>query len=103
LKNKKILLTENFGNLKIILYIYQKNKRSYDELYKPETAKETMSGKIVAVGDGLFTQQGVKIPMKLRVDDEVLLDGTGIQIKIDGVKYNLYRESEILMVKLSDN
>jgi co-chaperonin GroES (HSP10) len=37
------------------------------------------------------------------VDDEVLLDGTGIQIKIDGVKYNLYRESEILMVKLSDN
>jgi len=32
LKNKKILLTENFGNLKIILYIYQKNKRSYDEL-----------------------------------------------------------------------
>ena len=58
-----------------------------------------MTGKVVGVGDGLFTQQGVRIPMKLKVDDEVVLDGTGIQIKIDGVKYNLYRESEILMVK----
>jgi chaperonin GroES len=87
----------------VLVLVSKHDEKTKGGLYKPETAKETMSGKIVAVGDGLFTQQGVKIPMKLRVDDEVLLDGTGTQIKIDGVKYNLYRESEILMVKLSDN
>ena len=87
----------------MLVLVSKHDEKTKGGLFNPETAKETMNGKIVAVGDGLFTQQGVKIPMKLRVDDQVLLDGTGIQIKIDGVKYNLYRESEILMVKLSDN
>ena len=83
----------------VLVSVNKHDNKTKGGLYKPETARETMTGKVVAVGDGLFTQQGVKIPMKLKVDDEVVLDGTGIQIKIDGVKYNLYRESEILMVK----
>jgi co-chaperonin GroES (HSP10) len=35
--------------------------------------------------------------MKLKVGDMVLVPNTGIQLKLDGEKVNLYREQEILM------
>lgn len=55
---------------------------------------------VEAVGDGLFTQNGVSIPMSLKVGDEVILPGyhQGQEVKIGGTKYILIRESEILMV-----
>jgi chaperonin GroES len=56
--------------------------------------------KVEAVGDGLFTQSGVSIPMSVKVGDEVILPGyhQGQEIKIGGTKYIVIRESEILMV-----
>lgn len=55
---------------------------------------------VEAVGDGLFTQNGVAIPMSLKVGDEVILPSyhQGTEVKIGGNKYILIRESEILMV-----
>ena len=35
--------------------------------------------------------------MKLSVGDVVIVPNTGTQLKLDGVKYNLYREHEILL------
>jgi chaperonin GroES len=68
----------------------------------PDSARqEDVKRAIVeAVGDGLFTQAGVPIPMSLKVGDEVILPGyhQGQEIKVGGKKYILIRESEILMV-----
>ncbi len=52
------------------------------------------------MGDGLFTQNGVAIPMSLKVGDEVILPPyhQGQEVKIANKKYILIRESEILMV-----
>jgi co-chaperonin GroES (HSP10) len=36
----------------------------------------------------------------LKVGDVIIVPNTGIQLKIDGEKYNLYREGEILMVEV---
>ena len=71
-------------------------------LYKPESNKEQMKGEVLAVGSGIFTTTGTEIPMKLRVGDNVIVPNTGIQLKLDGEKLNLYREQEILM-KITDN
>lgn len=68
----------------------------------PDSARQedVKRAKVEAVGDGLFTQAGVPIPMSLKVGDEVILPGyhQGQEVKIGGVKYILIRESEILMV-----
>ena len=68
----------------------------------PNSAKtdDIKKAKVEAVGDGLFTQNGVAIPMSLKVGDEVILPGyhQGVEVKIGGAKYILIRESEILMV-----
>ena len=66
-------------------------------LYKPESNKEQMKGEVLAVGSGIFTTTGTEIPMKLKVGDMVIVPNTGIQLKLDGEKLNLYREQEILM------
>ena len=59
---------------------------------------------VIAVGPGLFTQTGDKIPMTCRVGDVViapsrLLSGkNGNEVVLEEEKYLLVRESEISMV-----
>lgn len=68
----------------------------------PDSAKseDVKRAKVEAVGDGLFTQSGVAIPMSVKVGDEVILPPyhQGVEIKVGGNKYLLLRESELLMV-----
>lgn len=68
----------------------------------PDSAKseDVKRAKVEAVGDGLFTQSGVAIPMSLKVGDEVILPPyhQGMEVKVGGNKYIILRESEILMV-----
>jgi chaperonin GroES len=68
----------------------------------PDSAKseDVKRAKVDAVGDGLFTQSGVAIPMSVKVGDEVILPPyhQGVEIKVGGNKYILLRESELLMV-----
>tara|TARA_Y100000593_G_scaffold36534_2_gene70998 strand:- start:1173 stop:1478 length:306 start_codon:yes stop_codon:yes gene_type:complete len=62
---------------------------------------------VIAVGTGLYTQTGNKIPMICKEGDVVLapvskLSGkNGNEVKLDGEKYILVREADIVMV--SDN
>jgi len=59
---------------------------------------------VVAIGDGLFTQTGDRIPMSTRVDQEVLIHTSNVgdqkKIRIEDEDYILIRESEIAMIKL---
>ena len=68
----------------------------------PDSAKseDIKRAKVEAVGDGLYTQSGVAIPMSVKVGDEVILPPyhQGQEIKVGGKKYLLLRESELLMV-----
>jgi len=68
----------------------------------PDSAKseDIKKARVEAVGDGLYTQSGVAIPMSVKVGDEVILPPyhQGQEVKIGGNKYLLLRESELLMV-----
>lgn len=83
----------------------QEEKKTSTGIIIPETvtANDVKLGTVVAVGEGLYTQNGVHIPMSVRVGDEVVLPpyGNGQTIKIAKVEYVLYRESELLGI-LSD-
>ena len=83
-------------------YKNKEDKRTASGIIIPETvtADEAKLGKVIAVGDGLFTQNGVAIPMTVKVNDEVLLPayGQGQEVKVGRETYILYRESDLLAV-----
>jgi chaperonin GroES len=88
-------------------YKTKEDKKTASGIIIPETvtADDVKMGKVIAVGNGLFTQNGVLIPMSVKVGDEVMLPayGQGQEIKVGKEKYMLYRESELLSVLIEDN
>ena len=65
----------------------------------PDTAKEKpQKGKVVAVGDGKWDDEGEKrIPLDVAEGDEVLYSKYGgTEIKIDGEDLLVLRESDVL-------
>lgn len=66
----------------------------------PETAKEKpQEGKVLAVGPGLRNDKGERQVLDVKVGDRVLFAKyAGTEIKQDGVKYLIMRESDLLAV-----
>lgn len=66
----------------------------------PETAKEKpQKGEVLAVGPGSRSDSGERLALDVAVGDQVLFAKYGgTEIKIDGVKYLILRESDILAV-----
>jgi co-chaperonin GroES (HSP10) len=77
-------------------------RRTATGIIIPETvmADEAKLGTVIAVGNGLYTQNGVLIPMTVKVGDTVALPSfnNGQIIKLGDSEYTIYRESDILMV-----
>ena len=66
----------------------------------PETAKEKpQKGKILSVGPGDRDEAGKRIPMDVSVGDTVLFAKySGTEIKLDGKKLLILRESDLLAI-----
>lgn len=66
----------------------------------PETAKEKpQQGKVLAAGPGRTDDEGDRIPMEVKVGDRVLYAKySGTEVKLDGKKLLILRESDILAV-----
>jgi chaperonin GroES len=66
----------------------------------PETAKEKpQEGKILAAGPGDRDDEGKRIAMEVKVGDKVLYAKySGTEVKVDGKKLLILRESDILAV-----
>lgn len=64
----------------------------------PETVdkEKPASGMVVAVGPGKY-ENGVRIPMQVKVNDTVLFSKYGYdEVKIDGKEYYILSESNVL-------
>lgn len=66
----------------------------------PDTAKEKpQRGTVIAVGEGKKDENGKRIPLDVKVGDEVLFGKyAGTEVKIDGEEYLIMHESDILAV-----
>ncbi len=66
----------------------------------PETAKEKpQQGKVTAAGPGRTDDKGKHLAMEVKVGDKVLYAKySGTEIKLDGKKLLILRESDILAV-----
>ena len=95
-------LAKPLGDRVLLTELDKEAEKTIGGIIIPDSVRQedVKRAKVEAVGDGLFTQNGVAIPMSLKVGDEVILPGyhQGVEVKIGGAKYILIRESEILMV-----
>lgn len=69
-------------------------------IYLPEGAKEKpLTGKIVAVGPGAFSDEGKRTSPSVKKGDTVIYGKYGgTEVDIDGVEHKIMRESELLGV-----
>ncbi len=66
----------------------------------PDTAKEKpQRGKVIAVGKGKLDEDGDRMPMEVKVDDEILFGKyAGSEVKLGDEEYLIMNESEVLCV-----
>ena len=86
------------GDRVVVEIVKRHDEKTAGGLYKPSGSEKTMIGKVISVGNGLFTQTGDKIPMSVKEGDTVLLDGTGFKHRNGKDTYHIYRESELLSI-----
>ena len=83
---------------RVIVEPIEQDEKTASGIYLPETAKEKpQEGKILAAGPGDRDENGARIPMDVNVGDRVLYAKySGTEVKVDGKKLLILRESDIL-------
>ena len=66
----------------------------------PDTAKEKpMEGRVIAVGGGKVSEEGVVTPLDVTKGDRILFSKySGTEIKLDGDEHLIIREEDVLAV-----
>jgi chaperonin GroES len=64
----------------------------------PDTAKEKpLTGKVIATGPGKLMENGKRAQVAVKKNDEVIFGKyAGTEIELDGKKYSILRETDIL-------
>ena len=85
---------------RILVRPNEAEERTKNGIYLPEQAKEKpQMGKVIATGPGKLSEEGVRTPTQVKKGNTVLYGKySGTEIEIDGEKYLLMRESELLGV-----
>jgi chaperonin GroES len=84
---------------RVIVKAIEEEETTASGIVLPDTAKEKpQKGKVVAVGDGSWDDDGEKrIPLDVSEGDEVLYSKYGgTEIKVDGDDLLVLRESDVL-------
>lgn len=70
-------------------------------IYLPDTASKDRptEGKVLAVGTGVVKKNGEKTPLEVKAGDRVIYsEYAGTEIKMDGEKFLILRQEDILAV-----
>jgi chaperonin GroES len=84
---------------RLIVKAIEEEETTTSGIVLPDTAKEKpQKGKVVAVGDGAWDEDGEKrIPLDVAEGDEVLYSKYGgTEVKVDGDELLVLRESDVL-------
>ena len=83
---------------RIVVKPLEAEEKTSGGILLPDTAKEKpQRGKVLAVGEGRATDEGTRVPLTVKVGDEVLYGkDSGTEIKFQGDELKILRESEVL-------
>jgi chaperonin GroES len=86
---------------RVLLKVEEEKTKTASGIFIPDSAKseDVKTAVVKSIGNGIYTNSGVLIPMQSQVGDEVLIPAyhQGTPIKLDGEEFVLMREGEILM------
>ncbi len=85
---------------RIVVEPLETEEKTKGGIILPDTAKEKpQEGKIVAIGKGKLDENGKPVAMEVKVGDKVLYGKyAGTEITIDGKKYMILKEEDVLAV-----
>ena len=85
---------------RLVVKPLEQEEKTASGIILPETAKEKpQEGEVLAVGPGRVGDDNDRIPMDVKVGDIVLFAKYGgTEIKLQGEKYLILKESDILAV-----
>ena len=87
---------------RVLIKVEKEVTKTAGGIILPETveSRDTKIGTVVSVGEGIYTNDGVKIPMSVKVGDKVMMPfaGTAQIVKLENKEYYLFREQELLMI-----
>ena len=85
---------------RIIVQRIEESEQKIGGIIIPDTAKEKpQQGKVIAVGDGKFKEDGTRQPLDVKAGDIILFGKySGQEIKIDGEENLIMREDEVLAI-----
>ena len=85
---------------RVIVKQQEAEEKTKSGLYLPDAAKEKPTkGKVIAVGPGRLDDHGKRLEIGLRAGDTVYYGKySGTDVEIDGEKFVILRESDILGV-----
>ena len=87
---------------RVVVEPFEAEERTRGGIVLPDTAREKpQQGKVIATGPGkLLEKSGERGKMSLKVGDRVFYGKyTGTEIEIEGDKYVILRESDVLAVQ----
>lgn len=85
-------------NDRILVKRVQEEEKTAGGIYIPDSAKEKpQKGEIVAAGKGKTSDDGTKIPLEVKVGDQILFGKySGTELKLEGTEYIMMREEDVL-------
>ena len=85
---------------RVFVKVSEAEEKTAGGIILPDNAKEKPQiGEVVTIGDGKTNDNGVKIPLQVKVGDKVLYSKyAGTDIKLGGDDYVLLSEKDILAV-----
>ena len=87
---------------RVVVAPFEAEERTRGGIVLPDTAREKpQQGKVIATGPGkLLEKTGERGKMSLKVGDAVFYGKyTGTEVELDGEKYVILRESDVLAVQ----
>ncbi|MDR0481624.1 MAG: co-chaperone GroES [Cellulomonadaceae bacterium] len=83
---------------RIVIQVIEAETQTASGLFIPDTAKEKpQEGKVLAVGDGRFDDNGKRIPLDVKVGDTVIYSKYGgTEVKYAGEEYIILSARDIL-------
>ena len=83
----------------VIKHLAAENTSKGGIVIPDNAAEKPTQGEVVAVGDGAVLDNGERRPLTVKVGDRVLFgEYAGTEIKVDGDKWLVMRESDILAI-----
>jgi len=83
---------------RVVITQLEAEEKTAGGIYLPDTAKEKpQMGRVVAAGPGKLLDNGKRSEMSVKKNDEVIYAKyIGSEVELDGRKYVILRESDIL-------